>query len=133
MLLVDTSIWSLAFRRDVRSTDARVEHLRASLVGGADVAVTGIVLQELLQGIRGPKDRDRLVERLAALPLIQPDRADHVEAATIHTTCRRAGVQLATVDALLAALCIRRDLALLTADRDFDHAARVIPLRVWSP
>jgi predicted nucleic acid-binding protein len=40
-------------------------------------------------------------------------------------------VQLSSIDALIAQLAITHDLALLTTDQDFVHAARHIPLRVW--
>ncbi len=93
---------------------------------------TGLVLQELLQGFRGPKARDAIVQRFAALPLIAPDRDDHVAAADLRNTCRRQGVQLGTIDALLARLCLRHDLVMLTTDHDFRHAARHVPLRVWN-
>ena len=70
---------------------------------GADVVVTTrLVLQELLQGFSGPKARAQVIERFAALPLLQPDREDHVSAADLRNTCRRAGVQVGTIDALLA-------------------------------
>ena len=45
--------------------------------------------------------------------------------------CRRAGVQLGTIDALLAQLSIRHKLTLLTTDNDFVQAALHCPLRVW--
>lgn len=131
MLLVDTSVWSLAFRRDHPPDDPKVEHLREALASGADVSLTGIILQELLQGVRGPKQRKILLARLEALPLVEPERHDHVEAAELRNTCRRRGVQLGTVDALIAALCIRHHLTLLTADEDFEHAAAIIPLELW--
>jgi predicted nucleic acid-binding protein len=132
VLLVDTSVWSLAFRRDRPPADPEVAYLRHALLSGADIATTGIVVQELLQGIRGPKQRERLVERLQALPTVDPDRHDHVRAAEIHTACRQRGVQLGTIDALLVALCVRHDLTLLSTDRDFEHAVRHVPLRLWT-
>jgi len=46
-------------------------------------------------------------------------------------SARRAGVQAGTIDALLAQLCIRHDLTLLTADRNFTHIAQHCPLRLW--
>ena len=42
-----------------------------------------------------------------------------------------AGVQIGTIDALLAQLCIRHQLTLLTTDQDFTHAARHCRLRIW--
>lgn len=94
---------------------------------------TGLVLQELLQGFSGPTAKTQIVERVASPPLLQPDRQDHIDAAALRTACRQAGVQLGTIDALLAQLCIRHDLTLLTTERDFTHAAGHCPLRVWAP
>lgn len=131
MLLVDTSVWSLALRRDSASRAPEVHALRAALEGDEIVVTTGLVLQELLQGFTGPRARRDIVERFAALPLLSPDRHDHIDAAQVRNTCRRAGIQIGTIDALLAQLCIRHRLTLLTTDNDFKHAAAHCPLTVW--
>jgi len=131
-LLVDTSVWSLALRRDIQAAEPPVQQLRKALLGSEIIVTTGLILQELLQGFLGPRAQTQIVERFAALPLLQPDRDDHINAAILRNTCRRAGVQLATVDALLAQLCIRHDVMLLTTDKDFTHATEHCPLRVWS-
>ena len=130
-LLVDTSVWSLALRRDPADKGREVAALKTALEEGHQVVTTGLVLQELLQGFAGPKDRKSIVERFSALPLLPPDREDHIEAANVRNACRRAGVQVGTIDALLAQLCIRHDVTLLTTDRDFEAIARHFPLRVW--
>ncbi len=130
-MLVDTSVWSLALRRDAPPEVPEVACLRGLLDSGEPVLITGLILQELLQGFSGPPARDRIVERFSALPLIRPDFADHVQAAEVRNTCRRRGVQLGTIDALLAQLCIRHELTLLSTDRDFVHAAQIVPLSVW--
>jgi len=130
-LLVDTSVWSLAFRRDVESVAPEVQALRAALAGGESIVTTGLILQELLQGFSGPRARKDLVQRFTALPLIVPDRSDYINAAELRNLCRRSGVQLGTIDALLAQLCVRHDLTLLTTDGDFSLAAPHCALRVW--
>ncbi len=131
-LLVDTSVWSLAFRRDQVATVPQVKALQDALEGDEIIVTTGLVLQELLQGFTGPRARKDLIERFASLPLISPDRQDHIDAATLRNSCRRAGVQIGTIDALLAQLCLRHDLTLLTTDRDFVHAAAHCKLKVWA-
>lgn len=93
--------------------------------------VTGLVLQELLQGFSGPKARKDIIDRFAALPLLAPNRLDHIDAAELRNHCRRAGLQIGTIDAVIAQLCIRHELMLLTADNDFVLAARHCALRVW--
>ncbi len=130
-LLVDTSVWSLALRRDAPEDMPEVEALKAALLGGEAIVTTGLVVQELLQGFSGPKAFTQIIERFAALPLIAPDREDHIAAAELRNTCRRKGVQMGTIDALLAQICIRHGLILLTTDQDFVHAARHCALSVW--
>jgi predicted nucleic acid-binding protein len=130
-LLVDTSVWSLAFRRDINSDAPQVDVLRAALAGGESIVTTGLILQELLQGFAGPRDHQRIVERFAALPLLVPDRRDYTDAAELRNLCRRSGIQIGTIDALLAQLCIRHDLTLLTTDGDFTLAAKHCALRIW--
>jgi len=130
-LFVDTSVWSLAFRRDAVATAVEVMALRQSLEAGDTVLTTGLVLQELLQGFAGPRARRQLIERFAALPFINPDRQDHIEAADLRNRCRRSGIQIGTIDALLAELCIRHGLTLLTTDNDFSRIAARFPLRLW--
>lgn len=130
-LLVDTSVWSLAFRRDEASPAPEVRALREALEGGETVVTTGLILQELLQGFAGPRARKDIIDRFSALPLLAPDRQDHIDAAELRNRCRRAGVQIGTIDALLAHLCIRHQLTLLTSDNDFVQAALHCPLRVW--
>jgi hypothetical protein len=130
-LFVDTSVWSLTLRRDAPSGSAEVDALVRALGSGETVLTTGLVLQELLQGFGQPKSRDRIIERFSALPLIAPDREDHIEAASLRNQCRRAGVQIETIDALLAQLCLRHDLIMLTADRDFGAIAKHSALRLW--
>ena len=132
-LFIDTSVWSLALRRDARSEEPAVERLRQALEAGEGVFTTGLVLQELLQGFGGPKARDAIVERFGALPLLVPDRTDHVDAAELRNACRRNGVGVGSIDALLAQLCRRHELVMLTTDHDFELMARHVDVRLWEP
>lgn len=131
-LLVDTSVWSLALRQD--SADLPEVHELRRALGGSDlVRTTGIVLQELLQGLVSSTSRARMRDRLSRLSSVSVDLDDHLAAADAFVACRRRGVQLGTVDSLLAALCVRHGLTLLTTDRDFAYAAPILGLRVWRP
>jgi predicted nucleic acid-binding protein len=130
-LLIDTSVWSLAFRRDVPSGAPEVDALRHALESEETIVTTGLILQELLQGFAGSRARKDIINRFTALPLLTPDRQDHIDAAELRNSCRRARVQIGTIDALLAQLWIRHGLTLLTSDNDFAQAAAHCPLRVW--
>ena len=130
-LFVDTSVWSLAFRRDAPSSAPEVGALIQAIDSGQTIVTTGLVLQELLQGFSGPKARSQILDRFSAVPLLMPDREDHIRAAELRNRCRRNGVQVGTIDALLAQLCIRHDLRMLTTDGDFQHVSEHCALRVW--
>lgn len=130
---MDTSVWSIAFRRDAPHSDApQARFLVEALAGGQLIVSTGLVLQELLQGFSGPRARDALLQRFSAIPLLMPERDDHVEAAGLRNHCRGKGIQVGTIDAILAQLCIRHDLTMLTDDKDFEHIARHSSLRIWA-
>jgi len=131
-VLVDTSVWSLALRRDRPNGNPSVDFLADALQREGSIFSTGLILQELLQGFSDPKARTQIIDRFAPLPLIVAQREDHIAAADLRNECRRRGLQIGTIDALLAQLCIRHDLTMLSTDRDFEHLARVAPLRLWA-
>jgi len=128
---IDTSVWSLAFRRDQPASAPEVRVLRHALESGETIVTTGLILQELLQGFSGPRARKDIIERFTALPSLIPDRQDHIDAAELRNRCRRTGVQIGTIDALLAQLCIRHKLTLVTTDKDFVRVASHCSLRMW--
>ena len=130
-LFVDTSVWSLALRRDSPSAVAEVQALVRAIEAGEMIVTTGLVLQEILQGFSGPKARAEILDRFSAVPLLVPDRDDHIHAADLRNRCRRAGTQIGTIDALLAQLCVRHDLVMLSTDNDFRHVAGQCPLKLW--
>lgn len=87
----------------------------------------------MLRGFTRPATRDQITAQFDDVPFIEATRHDYAGAAELSVICRRNGVQLETVDALIAQVCIANDLTLLTADGDFTQAASHVPLRVWNP
>jgi len=132
-VFADTSVWSLTFRRDKPQSEPQVVALIEAFEGREAIFVTGLVLQELLQGFAGPRSRTQIIERFSALPYLVPEIDDHIEAAELRNRCRRSGIQIETVDALLAQLCIRHDLIMLATDKDFAHIAKHSTVRLWKP
>jgi hypothetical protein len=102
--------------------------------GGEPIALTDIVVTEILQGFRSEREA-RLVERhLRAFPILRLDGLDDfVLAADLYRMARRAGVTIRkTLDCLIAAPCVRTGAPLLHADTDFDRLAKCTPLRLYS-
>ena len=132
-LFVDTSVWSLLLRRDRPQEAPELGVLVGALNNGERIVATGLILQELLQGFSGSKATAQIIKHFAAFPLLAPDRQDHIDAAEIRNRCRKRGIQAGTREALIAQLCIRHELVLLTTDADFTHIARHTALRLWKP
>jgi hypothetical protein len=128
-VLVDTSVWSIALRRDRPPASREIEALRAAIERG-DVCLLGVILQEVLQGFPSSDRARRLVERLSPFPVLSLHRGDYIYAAEIRNRCRFKGLAISTIDAQIAAASINHRCALLTLDRDFAGVARHFPLRL---
>jgi len=124
-LVVDTSVWSLVLRRPrVDDANIPVQMFRAHLESNNRLFLIGNVLQELLDGLRSPKQLDRLVQLLEPFPLLELDRSTYMAAAKLRTTCRTRGVLAGPIDFLIAAACCQHGYPLLTADQDFSRIAK---------
>lgn len=97
-----------------------VEHVEA----GDAILILGIILQELLDGVRTRRDFDRLLEAMKPFPLVGLTRETYIQAARLKDHCRRKGVQATRADFLIAAAGIENGYPLLTADRDFARISR---------
>lgn len=99
----------------------------------AEVAVTEVVVMELLAGARSAAEARELRTRLVSFPLL-PLRglADFEEAAAIYRSCREAGETIRSLsDCLVAVPAIRAGAEVLHNDADLDAIARHTPLRVF--
>jgi len=121
VILVDTSVLSMAFRRKVKTVPepALVLIFRRLVTEDQPVIVPGIVLQELLSGVRSAEEFERLRDLMEGFPRAFATQESHVSAAKISNTCRQAGVIVSTVDCLIAAMTIECKSQLLTGDDDF--------------
>lgn len=128
-VLVDTSVWSLALRRQPRAGPGSpvVDELR-SLVDEGRVAMIGPVRQELLSGLRTEAAFVQLRDHLRPFADEPLTTADYERAAEHFNTCRAAGVQGSNTDFLICAAAERRRLAILTTDRDFVRFAELLPI-----
>lgn len=124
-LVVDTSVWSLVLRRPrVDGANIYVQTFRTHLESSNRLFLIGNILQELLDGLRSPKQFERLVQLLEPFPLLELDRLTYIAAAKLRTVCRAKGVQASPIDFLIAAACSQHGYPLLTADQDFSRIAK---------
>lgn len=130
MIVVDTSVWiGVLNGDDTPETLAAVDLIRR----GEPVALTDVVITEVLQGLRSDDEAREVERRLRAFPVLRLDTLDdYVLAADLYRTARRSGVTIRkTLDCLIAAPCVRTGAPLLHADRDFDLLASCTPLRIY--
>lgn len=131
-ILVDTSIWSLALRRPSGVVNPEATLLKRIIEQGEDIYLLGIILQEVLQGIRKPNDFVALKEYFKAFPLIDLAREDYIRAAELKNHLVRKGKQGNTIDVLIASAAISRHCHLFTADKHFTHIAEHSELKLFA-
>ncbi len=129
MIVVDTSVWIDFFNGHDSAHAAR---LAAAVSGGEPIGVPGLVLTEVLAGLKTEPQATHIANLLAAFtPLPALDVNGHADAARIYRICRAKGFTIrSTVDCLIAQMCLQNSVALLTKDRDFTSIAACVPLKL---
>ncbi len=127
-VVVDTSVWSLALRRNNLDNAVRVVNQLRELIADGKVVLVGAVRQEVLSGIRNLEQFTRLRDYLRAFPDLQLFSEDYELAAQDYNTCRQHGIQGANTDFLLCAIAHNRNYSILTTDKDFDSFLKYIPI-----
>lgn len=138
IVLVDTSILSLALRREKptgsRSPHSPAERLLLSeltrLITTEDVAVIGPIRQELLSGIRDEVNFVRLRKRLDEFPTVALRESDFDRAAQCYNLCRSKGVAGTPCDMLICAVALRASIPIFSRDTDFARYAAHLPIRL---
>ena len=131
MIVVDTSAWAELFRRTGSAVDRALRH---SLRQPEDLAVTEVVVMELLAGARSPKHYRDLRDLLLGFRLLRlRGLHGYEQAAELYRMCRAGGETVRKLtDCLVAAPAIEAGAQVLHADADVDTLARHTPLQVVS-
>ena len=133
MIVLDTSILSLAFRRrpEAAPESAEAVELRRLIRDDVPLGIPGIAAQELLSGVPAQRQFGELATHLEGFPLLLSGREEHVLGARIANACRASGVAVATIDCLIAAQTIHAGGLLFTTDADFGRMARHCDLQIY--
>lgn len=116
MVLVDSSVWVEYLGPRASAVDQKLE----SLIRPANQAViTGIIFQEILQGIRNQKSYQLTRKLLSRLPLLIAGSETHIKAAEIFRSLSSKGRKPTTIDVFIASLAIENKIPLFTLDEDF--------------
>lgn len=132
-VIVDTSAWSLAFRRAADrlnpQEEAIVKELTA-LMNDGRAKIIGLIRQELLSGIKKPAQFEQLRVQLRSFLDETLQTSDYEESAHAGNICRSKGITPSPVDILICAVAIGRGWSIFTTDPDFSTYARVLPIHL---
>ena len=132
-VLVDTSVWSLALRRQTRNLSAYEQSVvgeLADLVRDGRARIIGLIRQELLSGIRTHAQYEKLRAALRAFPDEPVGTSDHAGAAAASNACRAKGITTSVVDILICHVALGRRWNIFTTDPDFKSYTRALPIKL---
>ena len=135
-VLVDTSIWSLAFRRKKESKSLRhtiiINELK-ELINETRAVIIGPIRQEILSGISDEKQYLSLTEKLKAFDDVGINQSDFELAAEFYNSCRKKGVQGSHIDFLICAVALQNNFLVFTDDKDFDRYSKILAFKLHRP
>ncbi len=127
MILVDTSAWIDFFNgKDL----PHVATLEFSIQQEVDIAICGVVLTEVLQGISNDKQHQLTQDYLQSLLMLEIKEGVWLQAADIYRQLRKRGLTVRkTNDCIIAATALHYGCFLLHNDKDFATIELHYPLR----
>ena len=131
MILVDTNVWIDFFAgRNL----PHVVTLEQFIQDNEDLALCGIILTEILQGIGDHATHRRVQRDLGPLIMLPMPDAVFVRAADIYRKLRKQGITIRkTNDCIIAATALEHHCSLLHNDKDFAPIAKHFPLKIVKP
>lgn len=128
MILVDTTVW-IDFFKGVDTRQVGV--LETSIQNNTTICICGVIVTEILQGIRDEKNFERTKGYLQPFFELTMDYPVFIKAAQIYRTLRKKGVTIRKpIDCMIAAVSLEYDVPLLHQDKDFDLIEKHLDLRV---
>lgn len=136
IVLVDTTIWSLALRRRRRTLNELEQLLVLEwtrLVQSGEAVLIGPIRQEILSGIREEKSFESIRESLGDFRYLEIHPDDYDQAARFFNRCRTHGITGTAIDLLLCAVAHRFETPIFTTDPDFGYYAPHTGIRLHEP
>lgn len=129
-VLVDTSVWVDVLRDRNSALGGEI----ASLLGGpVRIVTTGLVVQEVLQGVSVPRQVAQVATLFVRLRYLSPSRPTHQRAASLYRKLRTRGITVPSVDVLLAQLALDHGVRIWSLEGHFAAIASASKLRLHHP
>ncbi|MEK6680377.1 MAG: PIN domain-containing protein [Nitrospirota bacterium] len=113
-ILVDTNIWIEFFK----SRSEIGDRLEALIIGNS-VWVCGVVIFELLQGVKSEAEKSKILWPLSNLQYAEMSKPLWQKAGELSTSLRKRGLILPLSDILISIIAIEYDLSVFTLDKHF--------------
>jgi predicted nucleic acid-binding protein len=116
-VLVDTSVW-VDFFNGHPSREA--ETLAILIREEADLVTCGLIVSEVLQGLRQAKSRVNIERHFREMDWLSPKEPEtYIESADLFRRLRARGITIrSTIDGVIANLAAHHDCLILAKDRD---------------
>ena len=126
-VIVDTSVWSLALRRDKQESNTTLQKFRR-MIHDHRVQMIGPIRQEILLGIRSESQFKKLQKHLESFPDLPALTEDYITAAKYFNRCRSKGIQGSNTDFLICAMANRNKFSIYTTDKNFELFSKHIQI-----
>ena len=130
-VLIDTSVWSLAFRkRKLTSDDKKLIEYLMFLIRNQYAIMIGPIRQEILSGISDENKFVKLKNALETFSDFHITTEDYETAAEYYNKCRSAGIQGSHIDYLVCSVAHNNDFLILTLDKDFFNYKKYLDIQL---
>lgn len=114
-IIVDTCIWIEFF-----NAESDVGNALESLISNDSVATCGIILFELMQGIKSETEKSTILNAFSELLYIEMNSNLWQKSAVLSSSLRKGGVTLPLSDIFIAAIALEHKLSIFTLDKHFE-------------
>ncbi|MDP3298454.1 MAG: PIN domain-containing protein [Thermodesulfovibrionia bacterium] len=115
-VLADTSVWIEFFK-----PESPIGKKLESLIIKNSVWTCGIVLFELLQGVKLDAEKKQISEALSNLKYVEMSKSLWQKSAAISLSLKRKGITLPLSDIFIASIAIEYNLSVFTLDKHFEQ------------
>lgn len=130
-ILVDTSVWSMAFRKKILEADEqKLLEFLISLIRKRHVIMIGPIRQEILSGISDTNKFIQLRDDLESFSDFEISTTDYEMAAEFYNRCRSKGIQGSQIDYLICSVARNNNFSILTLDKDFQNYKKYVDIDI---
>ena len=130
-VIVDTPIWSLAFRRKNFSEENITINNLIVLMRNAQIEIIGPIRQEVLSGISDKNKFYEIKNKMSVFMDYAVQTSDYEFAAECSNECRMNGIQGSHTDFLICAVAIKNHWEIFTEDKDFFEYKKYLPIKIY--